>query len=183
MVDFPVPKLSRQPRKWSRRDGGPIPNRWVSNRINSNGNEEEEGEYLDESDLGCLAHDDDLDCVDLPEPGSVIVFDPREPWGGWNVRSSTNDSKPFMFSGKKNQRKSHNYHRIQDHGQQVKMITLMPDAEIEPVEDGLGLKNRSRSRQLIESMTMIADMELKDQKTRFYLLICYFFRVYPMMII
>ncbi|CAH8532821.1 unnamed protein product [Heterobilharzia americana] len=55
--EFPLPKLTRQPRKWPRRDRGPVPNRWV---INEN--------------------EDDDDIFETPEPGTIVVLDPREPW-------------------------------------------------------------------------------------------------------
>nr|CAH8848802.1 unnamed protein product [Trichobilharzia regenti] len=135
--EFPVPKSSRQPRKWPRRDRGPIPNRWVSN----DGDDEE---------------DDDI--FETPEPGTIVVLDPREPWGS----TLSGDPKPVMYSSSRNHIRSNNRH----YPRGIATVTLMPDSDGDNEINSMESENTFRTRRLLSSMSMVADMESHQTKPR-----------------
>ncbi|KAF8561765.1 hypothetical protein P879_09549 [Paragonimus westermani] len=144
-ADFSTPKSPRQPRKWPRRDRGPAPNRWLAN-----GN----------------VDDDDYYSFSPPSLDNINVVDLREPW-------SAESSKPFVFSGKKtNSRRVVHRSHLAD---RITTITLMPDAEPpslspSPVRADEGPhtedENAYRTRRLLASMSMVADMEERSTNSR-----------------
>ncbi|KAH8877323.1 Nuclear cap-binding protein subunit 3 [Schistosoma japonicum] len=134
--EFPLPKPRRQPHKWPRRDRGPIPNRWQMN-------DEEEDEY------------DNI--FEVPEPGTIVVLDPREPWGS----ALSGSAKTSIYSSSRNRIKP-----VSRHPRGIATVTIMPDVDVnngtEPVED----ENALRTRRLLASMSMVADIESNSGKPR-----------------
>ncbi|CAL8076776.1 unnamed protein product [Calicophoron daubneyi] len=92
-----------------------------------------------------------------PSLENINVVDLREPW----ATESSASQQPFFFSGKKSHR------RVDHFDGATTTITLMPDSEPPlspslPDED----ENAQRTRRLLASMTMVADMEEKTPKNR-----------------
>lgn len=135
--EFPVPKPRRQPHKWPRRDRGPTPNRWLTN---------------DDDD------EDEDDIFETPEPGTIVVLDPREPWGS----ALSGNSKPSLRSSGSSRVKPANRHYCRS----IATVTLMPDTDVNGDINVVEDENALRTRRLLASMSMVADIESNSRRPR-----------------